>query len=158
MAQQVMTRAGYERLQAQLKSLEERHQEALEQLQQLKREEGQDNSIMYDAETRRQDIENKITSLKNTLADAVIADNDAVNTVTVGNRVTVLDLETDETFTVDLVSPAEVTSGVNGVSTESPVGSALLDHEVGDRIKVEVPDGSMEYEIKAIEPIPEDDE
>lgn len=37
------------------------------------------------------------------------------------------------------------------ISNESPVGSALLDQMVGDRVKVKVPVGVVEYEILNIE-------
>lgn len=36
------------------------------------------------------------------------------------------------------------------ISNESPVGSALLDKSVGDRVKVSIPTGVVEYEIMKI--------
>ncbi len=36
------------------------------------------------------------------------------------------------------------------ISDESAVGKALLDHSTGDKIAVEVPAGTMEYEVLAI--------
>ncbi len=40
---------------------------------------------------------------------------------------------------------------LNGfISDESAVGKALLDHAIGDKVKVEVPAGTMEYEVLTI--------
>lgn len=155
MAQQVMTRSGYERLQSRLEYLEERHREVLDELQQLKREEGQDEGIMYDVETRRQDIESKIAELKSALSEAIIADSDEINTVTIGNRVTVRDEAEGDEFDFDLISAAEVTGGGSGISSDSPVGAALLNHKIGDTVAVSTPDGDVKYTILAIQPIPD---
>ena len=36
------------------------------------------------------------------------------------------------------------------ISDESAVGKALLDHKTGDKVEIEVPAGTMEYEVLAI--------
>ncbi len=40
---------------------------------------------------------------------------------------------------------------LNGcISDESAVGKALLDHRIGDKVEIEVPAGTMEYDVLAI--------
>jgi transcription elongation factor GreA len=38
----------------------------------------------------------------------------------------------------------------NLISNESPVGQGLLGHKVGETVQIEVPDGIIEFEIRAI--------
>jgi len=51
------------------------------------------------------------------------------------------------------LSGPEVAYGHEGISTDSPVGQALLGHVVGDTIDVEVPDGKVCYTIRKVEPM-----
>jgi transcription elongation factor GreA len=71
--------------------------------------------------------------------------------VGVGTRVFVRDLDEDEEFSYTLVGPGE--RGVGKISTQSPVGRALLDHVVGDVVQVTVPAGVQKYRIEKIESV-----
>jgi transcription elongation factor GreA len=53
--------------------------------------------------------------------------------------------------TYHLVGPAEADPRNGKISFESPIGSALMGHSVGDEIKVTTPGGQMTLKIKAIE-------
>ena len=63
--------------------------------------------------------------------------------------VAVRDLDEDEEFSYTLVGPGE--RGLGKISTQSPVGRALLDHIVGDVVQVTVPAGVHKYRIEKIE-------
>jgi transcription elongation factor GreA len=53
--------------------------------------------------------------------------------------------------TYHLVGPAEADPRNGKISFESPIGSALMNHKVGDTITVKTPDGEMSLKITAIE-------
>jgi transcription elongation factor GreA len=53
--------------------------------------------------------------------------------------------------TYHLVGPAEADPRNGKISFESPIGSALIDHKVGDTVIVETPGGEMSFTITAIE-------
>jgi transcription elongation factor GreA len=50
-----------------------------------------------------------------------------------------------------LVGAAEANPRAGKISHKSPLGRALMDHHIGDRVVVEAPDGNISFEIKAIE-------
>ncbi|MDX1933759.1 MAG: transcription elongation factor GreA [Capsulimonadales bacterium] len=70
--------------------------------------------------------------------------------VGMGSVVRVRDLDYDDEFSVKLVSPNEA-NGVDAVSSLSPIGKALMNRKVGDKIAVETPDGKTTFEILTIE-------
>jgi transcription elongation factor GreA len=67
--------------------------------------------------------------------------------VGLGSTVKVLDVTKDEKITYKLVTSeeADVTQGL--ISTTSPIGKGLLGKQVGDEVKVRIPDGMREFEI-----------
>ena len=65
-----------------------------------------------------------------------------------GSTLTIKNLTKRSTKTEDFIIVGSTESDYeNKISNESPVGSALLDKEVGERVKVNVPVGIVEYEI-----------
>lgn len=64
-----------------------------------------------------------------------------------GSTVTLLDLDTDEEVTYELVFP-EVSDSANGlISTASPIGRSLLGRKQGDTFQVEIPSGTRRFEL-----------
>jgi transcription elongation factor GreA len=53
--------------------------------------------------------------------------------------------------TYHLVGPAEADPRNGKISFESPIGSAMMNHKVGDTITVKTPGGEMSLKITAIE-------
>jgi len=69
--------------------------------------------------------------------------------VGLGSRVTVRwEEDGEETYTI--VEPAEVDSSAGRISYESPVGQALIDCRVGDRVAVETLVGLTWLEVLAV--------
>ena len=69
------------------------------------------------------------------------------NKIYIGSTVRLIDLNTDEEISYRLLSEYEADISNNIISTTSPIGRALLCHEIGDEIKINVPSGVKEYEI-----------
>jgi len=67
--------------------------------------------------------------------------------IALGSTVTLLNLDTDEEVTYQLVFP-EVADLVNGfISVASPVGRGLIGRSEGDEVAVEIPSGIKRYEV-----------
>ena len=65
-------------------------------------------------------------------------------------KVTVKDLSDGEEIIYTLVSPDEADVDKDIISIKSPVGAAILGKEVGDAIEIQVPAGTIKYEIVKI--------
>jgi transcription elongation factor GreA len=148
-----LTRAGYERLTRELKLLEEAQSGEIQEVAEAFDDtDFGENAAFYDAVFDKDRLIARISNLRHVLSRAEVIDEDPdPHRVSPGNRVTVWDLEENEQLTFTLVSPEEVTHGVRGVSTDSPVGAALLGRQVGEVITVKVPDGIVRYAVRHIE-------
>lgn len=94
-------------------------------------------------------VEGKILTIENQLREAVIVNtHDSVH-VSLGSSVIVVDDEgVEETYTI--VGSPEAQPTLGRISNESPVGQALIGKEVGARVSVKVPSGTLDYTIKSI--------
>jgi transcription elongation factor GreA len=68
-----------------------------------------------------------------------------------GSSVVLKDLQFDEELDYTLVGPGEVDTRNRRISIQSPVGSALKDHAVGEIVEVDIPSGKARYRIERIE-------
>ena len=97
-------------------------------------------------------IQARIDRLKDTLARAYIIDKSTLPTdaVVFGSRVKLkdLDLREDEEFV--LVGPGEEDYNSNRILTSSPIGQALLGKKIGDVAVIQVPMGTLRFEVVAI--------
>lgn len=108
----------------------------------------------YDAAKERQGmIEAKISLIETKLSRAVIINPATLNTdkVTFGLVVTVLDLNTDEEMTFQIVSEEEADVSKGKISYTSPIGKALIGKAAGEIVKIQVPAGIKELEVISIE-------
>jgi transcription elongation factor GreA len=108
-------------------------------------------------ETAKQDqalLEGRIARLEDVLKNAVVREaTGPSDTVYPGLVITVRDVEDAEIVdSFVLAEPEERVTGARVLSPRSPLGQALLDHKVGDRVTYEAPGGTFTYEVVAIEP------
>ena len=73
------------------------------------------------------------------------------STVSVGSRVRVRDGEGVEEYTI--VAGEEAAAASRRISTESPLGKALLGHAAGERVRVRAPGGPRAVTILGVAPI-----
>ncbi|MBE7033578.1 MAG: transcription elongation factor GreA [Ruminococcaceae bacterium] len=108
-----------------------------------------ENSEYDEAKNEQAEIEARILEIENMLKNAEIIDEDDVATdvVSIGSRVTVKDLDDDDATEYFIVGSTEADPMKGKISDESPVGSALLGHKVGETVAVEAPMGIIKYEI-----------
>jgi transcription elongation factor GreA len=94
-------------------------------------------------------VEGRIQTIENQLREAVIVSTHDAAQVSFGSTVTVVDEDgVEESYTIVGSPEARPTEG--RISNESPVGRALMEKRVGDKVEVKVPSGTLEYTIKAI--------
>jgi transcription elongation factor GreA len=87
-------------------------------------------------------LERRITIMRSRLENAVIVDHAEDGVVGVGSVVEVED-ESGSRFEVEI-------SSIGGVSTESPLGSALVGAKVGDSVQVRAPKGAWTATVVSV--------
>ncbi len=108
----------------------------------------------YDAaKDEQRDIEARIEQIEKILKNAEVIDEDEVDLekISIGCKVTVLDVEYEEEEEFRIVGSSEANSLKGKISNESPVGRALLGAKVGDTVNVETQAGIVQYKVLAIE-------
>lgn len=82
----------------------------------------------------------------------VVSDESKSDEVGINNKVTLYFEDDDEEEVYTLVTTVRGNSLKGWISTESPIGKAILGHKVGDRVYVEINANAGYYvEIRAIE-------
>ena len=93
-------------------------------------------------------IEGRIQELEMTLKKAVAIETskNATDTINIGSKVTVKEEGyPEEVFFI--VGSKEADPDEGKISYESPIGRSLLDHKVGDIVRVETPGGQVNFKI-----------
>lgn len=150
----ILTHEGMKELEDELQLLKVNRRNEVSQKIKEAREQGDlSENAEYDAAKDEQaEIEARIDEIENILKNAEIvqADEGDADKVNVGSTVTVLDLEYDEEFTFQIVGSVQASSLQNKISNEAPLGAALIGHKVGDLVKVDSPDGEIEYKVLGV--------
>lgn len=98
--------------------------------------------------------EGRIQEIEGKLADAQIIDIakiPAADKVIFGVTVSLLDLDTDQQTTYQIVGEDEADLKSGKISVMSPIARALIGKSVGDAVVVSTPGGEKEYEIDNVE-------
>lgn len=108
-----------------------------------------ENAEYDDAKNEQSRLEAQIMELENTLRTAIVIDESNISTdrVNIGTTVRILDLELNEEEEYTIVGARESDPNSNKISNESPLGAALLGKKKGEKIKVQVPSGTIDVKI-----------
>ena len=141
-----LTRDGYRKLQEELDYLRvHKRQEIADRLHDaMDGGELIENAEYEAAKNEQAFMEGRIKELEIVLATARVIDEGAQTSeaVQVGSTVTIQEEGADpEVYTI--VGAAEANPAAGRVSNESPLGKALLNHKLGDRVQVDAPAGSF---------------
>jgi len=146
-----MSVAGNKKLRDELHRLERVERGEVVQAIQTAREHGdlKENAEYHAAKDRQGHIEGRILELKDKLSRAEVIDclKVSINTVVFGTVVRLLDLDTDEEITYQLLGPEEADVKKGSISVLSPLGRSMLGKEVGDEVVAVTPGGKREFEI-----------
>ena len=148
-----LTREGFQKLQDELDHLRTvKRQEVAERLHEAM-EGGEliENAEYEAAKNEQAFVEGRIQELEMLLATArVIEESEKSHPsgmVAVGSTVTIQEPGFEaETYTI--VGAAEANPREGKISNESPIGKAILNHQVGESVPVETPNGT--YKVKII--------
>lgn len=114
-----------------------------------------ENSEYEEAKNEQAFVEGRILELEEKVKSAkIITEKTKVTkTVQIGSTVHLKNItkKKDELEVYTIVGSEEADPFNKKISNESPVGSALLDMKKGDRVKVGVPAGTVEYEIAKLD-------
>ena len=109
-----------------------------------------ENADYHKAKEDQAFLEGRIQEIEAVLRTAVIVEKTHSDVVTVGSYVTVQEEGfAPETYYVVGAKEADPRNGK--ISNESPIGSALMDHKVGDVVEAETPSGKITFKILKIE-------
>lgn len=148
-----MTKKNYDDLVAELDNLVKvKRPEIIERIAEARSHGDLSENAEYDAAREEQrSNEGKIAELEYQIKNAVIQDEIVDNSyVHLESVVTVLDEEFDETSVYTITSVTDVDVMNNKISSESPVGSALMRRKKGDEVTIACPDGSS-YKLKIVD-------
>ena len=147
----ILTQDGYDNLEKELERLitVERYEIAERIKVALGFGDLSENSEYDEAKNAQAQNEIKIAELEEKIKYARIIDESEVDleTVQVGNKVKLLDIEFDEEVEYIIVGSTEVDLANNKISNESPLGAALLGKRKKDIVEVQAPVGVIKYKI-----------
>jgi transcription elongation factor GreA len=149
-----MTRAGYDKLKAELDRLEHDEMRVLEERVARARAEGDlsENAEYHGARESLAMLHARVNVLRDKLARAVIVrpPQGAKGEVAFGATVVVKDLDLDESEEFTLVGAGEEDYAAGKILVTSPLAQGLVGKKVGDVAEIRVPMGVMRYEILEI--------
>ncbi|HBI04684.1 MAG TPA: transcription elongation factor GreA [Paenibacillaceae bacterium] len=150
----ILTAAGLQKLEEELEELKtvKRRDIAARIKEAISYGDLSENSEYEESKNEQAFIEGRIITLEKMLRNArVISDNEVdTGVVSVGSTVKVKDLEFGDILDYTIVGSAESDPLQNKISNESPVGIALLGKSKGSTVDVNVPAGTIRYEILGI--------
>ena len=109
-----------------------------------------ENSEYDEAKNDQARLEARISRLEERLKNVQIVDHISTDTVAVGTKVILLDMEFDDKTEYRIASSGTGGDDDNVVTADSPVGQAIMGHAVGEVVDIKTPNGQT-YQMKIIE-------
>lgn len=150
-----MTVEGAEKLRLELENLKKVERPRIVKAIAEAREHGdlKENAEYHAAREQQSFCEGRIQEIEGKLSHAQIIDIKSIaetGRVIFGATVNLINVETDEAVTYQIVGEDEADIKSNKISVSSPIARALVGKEVGDIAVVKAPGGEVEYEIDAV--------
>ena len=110
-----------------------------------------ENSEYDEAKTEQGKLYAKIAEIKNLIENAEIVQvSDRTDSVGMGSKVTVRDIEFGEDETYEIVGSQEADPAAGRISDDSPFGKALMDRSKGETIEYNAPAGILKFKVLEI--------
>ena len=149
-----MSQEGYDKLIAELQRLEsvERPKASAAIAEARDKGELSENSEYDAAKEAQAHLENKITQMKKTIAEAKIVDMSRLSTdaVQIMSKVEMTNLTTNQKMTYTIVSETEANLREGKISIKTPIAQGLLNKKVGDVAEIKIPRGTIKLRIDKI--------
>lgn len=149
-----LTQEGYNKKMEELSELEAQRPLIKQAIAEARDKGDLSENAEYDAAKEAQGmLEMKIAKLKELVASARIIDDSKLNTdeVQLLNKVTIKNLANGMEMAYTIVTENEANLKEKKIASNTPIAKALIGHRVGDRVKVQVPAGILDFEITKIE-------
>lgn len=141
-----LTEEGYAEIVAELAQLKEKHPPAVERVATARSYGDLSENAEYQA--AREDLSflvARIEELENVIAQAKVIKHQVQSVIKVGSKVSLK--HNGKKLDYQVVTAWEANPAENKISSDSPLGKALLGKKTGQQFTVEVPAGTQEYEI-----------
>ena len=149
-----LTKAGYDALVAELKTMKDEERPAIIKAIAEARAHGDlsENAEYHSAKERQGFIEGRIMELESLIRRADVIDPSRMSgdTIRFGATVELVDEETEEERTYQIVGEAEADIAAGRLNMRSPLARALIGKAEGDSIEVSTPGGAKYYEVVAV--------
>ncbi|EBA15071.1 transcription elongation factor GreA [Roseobacter sp. SK209-2-6] len=148
-----MTPAGHTAMESELKNLKSVERPSIIQAIAEARELGDlsENAEYHSAREKQSFIEGRIKELEGIIGLADVIDPAKLSgSIKFGAKVTVVDEDTDEEKTWQIVGEHEANIEAGLLNIKSPIARALIGKDEGDSVEVRTPGGERSYEILKI--------
>lgn len=149
-----VSKEGLEKLREELRQLETEERPKIKKQIAEARDKGDlSENAEYDAAKEAQGmLEMRIQKLKSTIANSRILDESRIDTskVQIMNRVKIKNKKNNAVMEYTIVSETEADLKKGKISVNSPIAKGLLGKEVGDVVDIEVPNGTIPFEVMDI--------
>jgi transcription elongation factor GreA len=149
-----LTRQGYTQLEAEIAKLKKRRLEVIEEIRLAAADKDfRENAPLDAAREEKGHLEGRIMELEETLKSATIIDETKKTgpKVSVGDSVILIDPASGEELSYTVVSPREVDPVRGRISSNSPIGKAVIGCAQGETVEITAPLGKLCYQVKQIE-------
>lgn len=147
----ILTYAGLQELEAELEDLKlNKRKEVAQKIKEAREQGDLSENAEYDAaKDEQRDIEARIEEIEKILKNVeVVGEDDVDDTkISVGCHIVIHDFEFDEDLEFSIVGSTQTDSLHGKISNESPLGTALIGHEIGDVVQVEMGEVVSKYKV-----------
>jgi|UniRef100_UPI0040471439 transcription elongation factor GreA len=148
-----VTKPGFDKMNAELKHLKSVERPAIIRAISEAREHGDlsENAEYHSAKEKQSFIEGRVKELEGIISLADVIDLGRMSgTVKFGATVTLVDEDTDEEKTYQIVGEYEANIEAGLLNIKSPIARALIGKDEGDSVEVRTPGGVRSYEVLSI--------
>ena len=149
-----ITKAGYEALHVELKTLKDVERPSIIKAISEAREHGDlsENAEYHSAKEKQSFIEGRVKELESLISRADVIDPAKMSGAVIrfGATVGLVDIDTDQERTYQIVGEPEADINNNRLNMRSPLARALIGKEAGDSVEVVTPGGGRSYEVLSV--------
>ena len=149
-----ITKTGYDALNAEFKTMKDIERPAIIKAIAEAREHGDlsENAEYHSAKEKQGFIEGRIKELESLIsrADVIEPSKMSGTTIRFGATVKLVDEDTDEERTYQIVGEPEADINAGRLNMRSPLARALIGKEEGDSVEVAAPAGKRSYEVLSV--------
>jgi len=110
-----------------------------------------ENAAFHEAKDAQAFLEGRILELEKIVKNAKVLELKKNGKIQIGSQVQLKNKEDKQIFKFKIVGESETNPLQGKISYESPLGKALLGKLEGDRVKIESPEGKIEYKVLKVE-------